>query len=142
MRNLTNVLEGILRANFDISDADLPAGIIADTIKSGADYTAIYNKIVFELSSSMQQCPVSDTRGKSMDYTIVLLPKVNSLYPRIEIFTRKNSKLWAGIDIILANGQTKVTKSMRSIYTPPKNSRSYLAYLLPKDTVEELMKLA
>lgn len=141
MRNLIHVLEGILRTDFDISDSDLPAGIIADTIRSRVDYMTIYNKIVFELSSSMQLCAVADTPAKSKDYTIILLPKVNNIYPRIEILTRKTSKSWVGIDIISANGQTKVTKSIRSIYKPPTNSRSYIAYLLPKDAAEELMKL-
>lgn len=139
MRNLTNVLEGILRTDFDISDSDLPAGIIADTIKSGADYMTIYNKIVFELSSSMQPCPVSDTLAKSKDYTIVLLPKVNSVYPRIEVFTRKNSKCWAGIEILSTSGRAKVILSVRALYKPPKNTRSYVAYLLPKNAALELM---
>lgn len=140
MRNLTNVLEGLLDADFDVSENDLPVSIIKRMLEDKASYMEIYKKIMFDLSSSLQSCPVAKTLDYSKDYTIILLPKVNSVRPKIQIFTKINSKCWSGIDIV-SGAMLNYMKMQTSIYKPPKNSRSYVAYLLPKEVAQELKNL-
>ena len=137
MRNLTNVLEGLLDADFDVSENDLPVSIIKRMLEDKASYIEIFNKVMFDLN--LPTCGVAETRSKTIDYTVMLLQRKNTFCPKIRIFTRLNSKCWTGVDII-ADGQTKYSKTTQSIYKPPTNSRDYVARLLPKDAVAEFQK--
>ena len=139
MRNLTDLLEGLLDADYNVSENDLPVSIIKRMLEDKADYMKIYNKIMFDLN--LPSCRVPETRDKSFDHAVILLHAKNMYSPKISIFTRLNSKCWSGVDIISVDGNTKYSKTTQSIYKPPTNSRNYVARLLPKDAVAEFQKV-
>ena len=50
MKNLTDLLEGLLDADYNVSENDLPVSIIKRMLEDKADYMKIYNKN-YEFSS-------------------------------------------------------------------------------------------
>lgn len=140
MKNLTDLFEGLLDQDFDISGDDAAVSIISSMLEAKAGYMEIYNKFMFDLD--LPTCRVSETPGKSANHTIVLLQRKNSVFTKIRIFTRLNSKCWSGLEITGMDGRTKYTKTTQSIYKPPTNSRDWVARLLPKEASEEFRKFA
>lgn len=140
MKNLTDLFEGILDQDLDVTEGDIASSVIKSMVQAREPYMKVYNKIMFDLKPSLEPCPLTKVVSCSKDYTIVVLPRVNSVYPKIQIFTQLNSKCWSGIDI-MSGDMIGYTKTRTSIYKIPRNHKSYAAYLLPKGLAQELQEL-